>query len=143
MSALRPAVLTASAVVLGLLVTGFQPASAQSVRRTSGDGADLMNRPYGTTPGEENRPMTGSTRDANGNRVIVNGSYANGPVQSRDGVAGGIGRGTTGTSSNATAIGNSLNVIVSGRYNTVIVDSTQINNGDQTAILNGSLNLDD
>jgi holdfast attachment protein HfaA len=143
MTALRSSFLTLAACGFALLVTGFQPAEAQTVRRSSGDGSDLMNRPYGTTPGQENAPMSGSTRDANGNRVIVNGRFVSGSLQSRDGVAGGTGRGSTGVSSNATAIGNSLNVIVSGRYNTVIVNAEQINNGDQTAILNGSLNLDD
>ena len=33
----------------------------------------------------------------------------------------------------ATAIGNSLNVVTTGSNNTVIVNSTQTNNGDQTA----------
>jgi holdfast attachment protein HfaA len=131
------------AAAAALILTGFQPAEAQSVRRSSGDGADLMNRPYATSPGEENRPMSGSTRDANGNRVIVNGQYvSNGVLQSRDGLTGGVGRAGTGASGNATAIGNSLNVIVTGRYNTVIVDADQINNGNQTAVLNGGLNLD-
>ena len=33
----------------------------------------------------------------------------------------------------ATAIGNNLTVITQGSWNTVIVNSTQINNGDVTA----------
>ena len=33
----------------------------------------------------------------------------------------------------ATAIGNSLNVMVVGSHNTTVVDTTQINNGNQTA----------
>ena len=40
-----------------------------------------------------------------------------------------------------TAIGNQLNVITNGNYNTVIIDSTQINNGDQTVVLKGELDL--
>lgn len=40
-----------------------------------------------------------------------------------------------------TAVGNQLNVITTGNYNTVIIDSTQINNGDQTVVLNGELDL--
>ena len=35
--------------------------------------------------------------------------------------------------SQATAIGNSLNVVVVGSHNTTVVDSTQTNNGNQTA----------
>ena len=136
-----------SAALSGLFVavatlTLISPASAQTVRRSSGDGADAMARPYGTTAGEENQPMTGSTRDANGNRVIVNGMYVGGSYSSSDGLTYGVSRGTTGASTNATAIGNSLNVVVSGKYNTVIVNSTQENSGDQTVVLNGGLNLD-
>ena len=40
-----------------------------------------------------------------------------------------------------TAIGNQLNVVTNGSYNTVIIDSTQINNGDQSVVLNGELDL--
>jgi holdfast attachment protein HfaA len=38
----------------------------------------------------------------------------------------------------ATAIGNNLQVIVNGSYNTVVVHSTQTNNGNVTATANGS-----
>ena len=38
-----------------------------------------------------------------------------------------------GVGANASAIGNQLNVNVSGQWNTVIVNSTQINNGDINA----------
>ena len=41
------------------------------------------------------------------------------------------------------AVGNQLNVITNGNYNTIIIDNTQINNGDQTAVLNGELNLNE
>ena len=43
---------------------------------------------------------------------------------------GGVGGGTFGQ---ATAVGNQLNVVTTGSNNIVIVDSNQINNGDQTA----------
>jgi holdfast attachment protein HfaA len=70
------------------------------------------------------------TRDENGNRVIVNGRMEiegslTGGLQ--DSFATGIGA--------SSAIGNQLNVITQGNYNTVIVDSTQINNGDITAVV--------
>jgi hypothetical protein len=63
---------------------------------------------------------------------------------SQQGLTYGVGRGSTGagTGSSGTAIGNSLNVVVAGRYNTVIINSTQENSGDQTVILNGGLKLD-
>jgi len=38
----------------------------------------------------------------------------------------------------ATAIGNSLSVVVNGSYNTVIVHNNQTNNGNVTATANGS-----
>ncbi|MGQ0532911.1 MAG: holdfast anchoring protein HfaA [Caulobacteraceae bacterium] len=75
-------------------------------------------------------PINPSTRDENGNRVIVNGRMEiegtlTGGLQ--DSFATGIGA--------SSAIGNQLNVITQGSYNTVIVDSTQINNGDVTAVV--------
>lgn len=131
-----------SLLLAAAALTLISPASAQTVRRTSGDGADVMARPYGTTAGQENQPMTGSTRDANGNRVIVNGMYADSTYSSSDGLTYGVSRGMTGASTNASAIGNSLNVIVAGNYNTVIVTANQENSGDQTVVLNGGLHLD-
>lgn len=85
------------------------------------------------------RPQTGSTRDENGNRLIVNGiiqtgasaySSASGGVSSSWSGAGGGGGTAIGGS---TAIGNSLNVVVQGDHNTVIVNSRQTNNGDVSA----------
>jgi len=108
-------------------------------------------RPFGFGIGEENRPFDPGTRDVNGNRLIVDGRIITGDDlssfttstlatggQSLSG-AGFVGQGF----SQNTAIGNQLNVITQGSYNTVIVDSTQINNGDQSAILNGEINLND
>jgi holdfast attachment protein HfaA len=46
---------------------------------------------------------------------------------------GGVGMGGAGMISSAQAIGNSLNVVTVGSNNTVIVNSHQTNNGDQTA----------
>jgi len=134
---------TALVATTAVALTLISSASAQTVRRTSGDGADVMARPYGTTPGQENAPMTGSTRDANGNRVIVNGVYAGSSFTNQDGLTYGVGRNSSGAgSATGTAIGNSLNVVVAGSYNTVIVTADQDNSGDQTVILNGGLNID-
>lgn len=134
-------IVSTSAVALTAL-TLVSPASAQVVRRSSGDGADVMARPYGTTPGEENQPMTGSTRDANGNRVIVNGMYVNDAYSSQDGLTYGVGRRSSSSGVNASVIGNSLNVVVQGSNNVVVVNSKQDNSGNQTVILNGGLNLE-
>ena len=90
-----------------------------------------------------------STRDANGNLTVVDGVTQVGVDQSVFAKAGS----TTGASDSfngagaiggATAIGNNLSVNVSGNYNTVVVNSTQTNNGAVSAstVLNGKVNLD-
>lgn len=116
-------------------------------------------RPFGFGFGEETQPFDPSSRDVNGNRLIVDGRIITGDDLSSFTTStlatGGqslSGAGFGGQfSGNTTAIGNQLNVITQGSFNTVIVDSTQINNGDQTAItnaepsdiLNGEINLND
>ena len=104
---------------------------------------------YGGSRYTTARPQTGSTRDATGNRLIVNGviqagasSYASasGGVSSSFSGAGNSGGSAIGGS---TAIGNNLNVVVQGNHNTVIVNSSQVNNGAISAgtSLNGTLRL--
>lgn len=128
-----------TAIFAGALV-GFV-CVAQSKAADFGSSSSF-NAGYNMTAGEENRAAVGGTRDANNNRVITNGLLGGGSVQ--DGVQQGAisGSGNHGSGS-ATAIGNSLNVTVTGSWNTVIVDSKQINNGNQTATtsLNGELKL--
>ena len=101
-------------------------------------------RPYGFSYGEESQAYDAGTRDASGNRVVVNGLIGGGTGLGfglntgwgqTDGAAGMIGSGT--------AVGNQLNVITNGSNNTIIIDATQINNGDQSVVLNGELNLND
>lgn len=133
----RSSLFGAAALALATL-TLISSASAQVVRRSSGDGADAMAEPFGMSPGEENQPMSGSTRDANGNRVIVNGMYVGDQYSSTsDPLTYGVSNGMTGASTNTTAVGNLLNVNVAGNYNTVIINSDQQNSGNQTAIVNG------
>lgn len=105
-------------------------------------------RPYGQAVGSENRPYAGA-RSA-GNRVVINGiiqtgvgvgaqaqAYANANASAQVGVNGalGAGGGLYGpfASANAFAVGNQLNVVVNGNYNTVVINSRQINNGNVTA----------
>lgn len=116
-------------------------------------------RPFGFQRGEENRPFDPSTRDINGNRLIVDGriitgddlsSFSTSTLATGGQSLSGAGFFNQGFSQN-TAIGNQLNVVTQGSFNTIIVDSTQINNGNQTAIqnadssnyLNGELDLND
>jgi holdfast attachment protein HfaA len=119
------------------------PAMAQSASST----ASSFTQGYRTTLGALQNPVNVSTRDANGNLVITDGVIQNGTDHSifAKKVTGGTldtlsGVGATGS---ATAIGNSLNVTVTGNNNTVIVNATQTNNGSVTAstVLNGKVNL--
>ena len=109
---------------------------------------------YGAARYTTARPTTGSTRDANGNRLVVDGliqsgassySSASGGVATTYNGAGGQNGGANGQTQigGATAIGNSLNVVVQGNNNTVIVNSNQTNTGNVTAgtALNGTLRL--
>jgi len=102
-------------------------------------------RPYGFAYGEESRPFDAGTRDTAGNRVIVNGRILDSTSTLNGGLNTGWGQtgGASGMLGTGTALGNQLNVITNGNYNTVIIDSTQINNGDQTVVLNGELDLHD
>lgn len=105
------------------------PAAAQAPDRLG----DFENA-YGASYGSMERPIEGSTRDPNGNRLIVNGRMMLGQGSLQGGLTdGGSGLDDMGI----TALGNQLNVITQGSWNTVIIDSTQINNGDVNAVLNG------
>lgn len=122
----------------GSLILAAAPANAQEASSVS-----EFERPYGYGYGQESRPFSANTRDRLGNRVIINGLIEGGSGLGTglytgwgqtDGAAGMIGTGT--------AVGNQLNVITNGSNNTIIIDSTQINDGDQTVILNGELDFE-
>jgi len=136
----------ALAVVAAALLAVPAVAAAQSAGSSS---AGTYQAGYGNARYATARSQTRSTRDAGGNRLIVDGiiqagasawSSASGGVSSSFSGAGGTGGTTIGGS---TAIGNSLNVVVQGNHNTVVVNSSQVNNGDVTAgtSLNGTLRL--
>lgn len=127
------ALLMGATALAALAIALAPPAHAQSMASNSSS----MNAGYGRTAGEENKMVDYSTRDANGNRVIVDGMMQLGDDQSvvtsggaGDAYAGVGGRYAMGS---ATAIGNNLTVITQGSNNTVIVNSTQTNNGAITA----------
>ena len=133
--------------VLALPLTAASAAAAQS---TGSAGAAQFQAGYGASRYTTAQPSSGSTRDANGNRLIVNGiiqSGASSYSSSTAGVSSGhVGAGSSGHGTaigGATAIGNSLNVVVQGNRNTVIVNSKQTNTGNITAgtALNGTLNF--
>ena len=131
-----------AAYLLGACMLVGSTASAQT--------ADFE-RPIGFGFGEEQRPFEPGTRDRNGNRLIVDGRIVTGDDLSSfstNSLASG-GQSLSGAGffnqpqGQTSAIGNQLNVITEGSFNTVIIDSNQTNNGDQTAILNGELDLND
>ncbi|ESQ82774.1 hypothetical protein AEAC466_16675 [Asticcacaulis sp. AC466] len=97
---------------------------------------------YGLTRNQLQNPIDPSTRDANGNRVLIDGMMTTGTDNSVYSYSKTLGVGDTysgaGSLGGATAIGNSLSVVVQGNYNTVIIHSTQTNNGNVTATANGS-----
>ena len=137
---------TAAAAVA--LVALMAPACAMA-QSSGSTGMGTFQAGYGASRYTTAQPQTGSTRDPNGNRLIVNGiiqagasaySNASGGVSSSATGAGGANGTTLGGS---TAIGNSLNVVVQGNHNTVIVNSSQVNNGNVTAgtDLTGALRL--
>lgn len=113
-------------------------------------------RPYGQAPGAETRPYAGARRASN--RVVLNGimqtgvgvsaqaqAYANANASAQVNLSGGLSGGQQGlagpfSSANAFAVGNQLNVIVNGNYNTVVVNSRQTNNGDVSANANAAAN---
>ena len=124
------AAFTLSAAALGVAaLLAATPAHAQS----RAGYANEFSRPYGINPGDENRPYDARTRDLNGNRVVIDGRIIVGDDLSSLPLglynSSGTGMGFSGTGA---AIGNQLNVNTSGSFNTVVVNSTQINNGNQT-----------
>ena len=104
------------------------PTQAQSISTNSAD----FNAGYKRVAGSENHPIDVSTRDANGNRIIVDGLMLTGEDQSSFSTASGAVdayAGVGAASGGATAIGNNLTVVTQGNYNTVIINSTQTNTG--------------
>lgn len=104
----------------------------------AGDYSDAgeYNHPYGMSAGQEEQPVNSSLRDANGNLTVVNGQFTSSTMSQQSGVQNMNVAGSGGAGAlfgGATAIGNSLNVVTVGNNNTVIVNSHQTNNGNQTA----------
>ena len=97
--------------------------------------------PYGMASGQETQAINafGARRqrqpDASSTARSPRPASASNPA-CRPPVPASTGSGSNGSGNifgGASAIGNSLNVITNGSNNTVIVTSTQTNNGDQTA----------
>ena len=125
--------------------------AASGAARADGNNSAEYNSPFGMNATQENQAIDPSLRDANGNLALVNGVFTSSnmnpsSMQSMSSLGatgsggtlntGGVGFGGPGMVSSAQAIGNSLNVVTVGTGNTVIVNSHQTNNGDQTANVN-------
>lgn len=84
-----------------------------------------------------NQTSSYQLRDGNGNLTMVDGRPVSAQYSQGSGAqyaGGGVGTGgAMNAYGQATAIGNQLSVTVIGSRNTTIIDSTQINNGNQTA----------
>lgn len=126
--------LGAAAAALSAMLTGG-PAGAASFNDLT-----TYSQPIGLAPGQETQPIDPSLRDANGNLTVVNGQFTSSSMSQQSGVqrastamSGSGGTGSGAMFGGATAIGNSLNVITTGSNNTVVVTSTQTNNGNQEA----------
>lgn len=126
-------------IALAAIAASFGAALLAAPAAAAGyDSMSSYNTPYGMSPGQETKPINPSLRDANGNLTVVNGQFTSSNFSQQSGVqtAGTTLNGSSGSGAmfgGATAIGNSLNVVTTGSNNTVIVNSTQTNNGNQTA----------
>ena len=140
--------LSLTTAVMAAAALASVPAVAQS---NGSGGASRFQQGYGGARSAATNATTGSTRDANGNRLIVNGIIQSG-ASSYSSQSGGVASAYAGAGSSnhggtaiggSTAIGNQLNVVVQGNRNTVIVNSNQTNTGAVNAgtALNGNINL--
>lgn len=116
----------AAAGALAVILAASGAANAQTPSRL-GD----FERPVGFEFGGFDDPIEASTRDPNGNRTVINGRI----MQGQGSLFGGL---MDGDGGDPFAVGNQLNVVTQGNWNTVIIDSTQINNGDVTAVMQGA-----
>ena len=129
------------------VIAAFALAAGAAQAQTMGSSSSQFNGGYSNSGVSLNSPVNIATRDANNNSVYVNGImetpqgsiFSNASGVSQSSTSGGV-----GASGLATAIGNSLNVVVEGSWNRVTVNSTQVNNGDisANASLNGQIKLD-
>lgn len=124
---------------IALLTVALAMPSLAFAQSTGSAGMSTFQNGYGSARQSVTTAQTGSTRDQNGNRLIVDGiiqagasaySRQSGGVSNTYSGAGGSG---SGAIAGSTAIGNNLNVVVQGSHNTVIVNSRQTNTGNVSA----------
>jgi holdfast attachment protein HfaA len=110
--------------------------TSEAQAQSMGASAASYESGYGATLGKLQTAVDPSTRDANGNRVILDGVMLTGSdnsVYARGSSGAGDSYSGAGALGGASAIGNNLQVTVNGSHNTLVINSTQINNGNITA----------
>ena len=132
--------LTTKSVLAGVAALGVFAGTVHAQTMTT--SAAAFETGYGIARNEMQNAIDPSTRDANGNRVLIDGMMVTGTDNSVYAYGKTMGAGDSysgaGALGGATAIGNNLQVTVNGSYNTVIIHSTQTNNGNVTATSNGT-----
>lgn len=108
-------------------------------------GAASMEAGYGRAGAVASQTFNPVTRDSNGNRLVANGVIMNGQPNApitysstgSNSLSGAAyfdsGAAALNSSNTATAVGNLVNVSIIGHGNTVVLNSTQTNNGDISA----------
>jgi len=116
-----------------LIVLALLAATVSTVQAGDWTNSGMYNG-YGANM---NQTSSYQLRDGNGNLTMVDGRPVSAQYSQGSGAqyaGGGVGTGgAMNAYGQATAIGNQLSVTVIGSRNTTIIDSTQINNGNQTA----------
>ena len=123
-------------------------AASAAIAQSTAANPSEWNRPYGQAYGSENQAYVGAR--VGGNRVVLNGVIQTGvgvsaQVNAMTQTSAGVGLNSQSqsglfASAGASAIGNQLNVVVNGNYNTVVINNRQTNNGDISANAGASAN---
>lgn len=117
---------------LNVILVGLASAAFIANANAQDFGAAEGSLPFGFGYGQEEQAFEPGTRDEFNNRVIINGRMGLEGSTLPLGLMFSDESTLSGFDGNSAAIGNQLNVTVQGSWNTVIIDSTQINNGNQT-----------
>jgi holdfast attachment protein HfaA len=117
---------------LNALLVSFATAGFAATASARDFGASEAQLPIGFGYGQEEQAFDPSTRDEFNNRLVLNGRIGLEGSTLPLGMMFNDDSTLSGFDGHQAAIGNQLNVTVQGSWNTVIIDSTQINNGNQT-----------
>lgn len=119
--------------------------TAPALSQVAGQSGYPQTQPWGQSPGEHAQPYERAERDANGNRIIINGQQV-GSTTSNPARRGGslAGRGASTLPSNGTLGGSGVTAVAIG--NSVNIDNTfgstiiinQTNSASQTVNVNGA-----